>query len=565
MVEERDCDVVIVGSGASGLSAALASSAAGARVIVLEKARVLGGTTAMSAAGTWVPANHHMLAAGIADSPEEALTYLRATAPPGWAEEEDELWQALATQSAPMLRFLEARTKLRFELANGPDPFAEAPGGKLKGRMVSPSLISRYRLGLLGSRVRKSVKPQFFTYKEMGAVTKQPVRTVLRLLPVLAWRLLTGQVGMGNGLVVGLARGCLDQGCRIFLDADAKSLMTEAGRVTGVEAMIGGKTVRIHTRQGVVLATGGFDWAPDYMAAHFPDIDIIGAPRSNTGDGQRMAAAVGAQLAHMDQANISPATFTIYEGERHALPLQETYSPHCILVNRDGWRFVSEGSPNLGVALDERLPDGKLRHAPAWRIFDSRYSNRLSKAFAAKDPGFVRSADTIEALAVKIGLDPNVLRATVDRFNGWSRDGVDLDFHRGETVWEKHHSGARALAPVARPPFFAAPFLYASVGTKGGARTNRYGQVLRPDGGVIAGLYCAGLAMANPIGTKGVGAGTTIGPCLTFGYIAGRSIAGADTMPRLPANDWEPRPASEPSRREQPVLALNRDTVLKAP
>ena len=551
MVEERDCDVVIVGSGASGLSAALAASAAGARVIVLEKARVLGGTTAMSAAGTWVPANHHMLASGLADSPEDALAYLRATAPPGWAEDEDELWQALATQSAPMLRFLEARTKLRFELVNGPDPFAEAPGGKLKGRMVSPSLISRYRLGLLGNRVRKSVKPQFFSYKEMGAVTKQPVRTVLRLLPVLAWRLLTGQVGMGNGLIVGLARGCLDQGCRIFLDADAKSLMTEAGRVMGVEAVIGGESVRIHARQGVVLATGGFDWAPDYMAAHFPDIG--------------MAAAVGAQLARMDQANISPATFTTYEGERHALPLQETYGPHCILVNREGWRFVSEGSPNLGVALDERLPDGKLRHAPAWRIFDSRYSNRLSKAFAAKDPGFVRSADTIEALAVKIGLDPNVLRATVDRFNGWSREGVDLDFHRGETAWEKHHSGGRALAPVAQPPFFAAPFLYASVGTKGGARTNRYCQVLRPDGGVIAGLYCAGLAMANPIGTKGVGAGTTIGPCLTFGYIAGRSIAGADAMPRLPANDWEPRDASEPSRRSQPALALNRDTAFKAP
>jgi len=273
------------------------------------------------------------------------------------------------------------------------------------------------------------------------------------------------------------------------------------------------------------------------MATFFPGIDIIGAPRTNTGDGQRMAAAIGAKLARMDQANISPATFTTYEGERHALPLHETYGPHCILVNSEGRRFVSEGSPSLGLALDQRASNGRSQHAPAWRLFDARYSNRLSKAYAAKDPAFVQSADTIEDLAAKIGLAPKVLRATVDRFNGWSKEGVDRDFHRGETAWERHYSGGDSLAPIEQPPFFAAPFLYASVGTKGGPRTNRHCQVLRADGSVIAGLYCAGLAMASPIGTKGVGAGTTIGPCLTFGYIAGRSIAEASIAARVPAND----------------------------
>lgn len=541
MAAEVTCDVVVVGSGAAGLSAALAASADGARVVVLEKAQVLGGTTAMSAAGTWVPANHHMLAAGIPDSPEETLTYLRATAPPGWVRDEDELWAALAENSAPMLRFLEDRTPLTFELVNNPDPFAEAPGGKLKGRMVSPTLVSRYRLGRWWNRVRKSVKPQFFTYKEMGALTKDPVRALIRLGPRLVWRVLTGRVGMGNGLVVGLARGCLDQGCRILMDADVKHLLTDGTAVTGVEAVIDGKPTTIHAAKGVVLATGGFDWAPDYIAKYFPDLDIIAAPRTNTGDGQRMAEAVGAELARMDQANISPATFTTYEGKRHGLPLHETYGPHCILVNREGKRFVSEGSPNLGVALDQRGPDGRSRHTPAWRIFDSRYNNRLSKAYAAKDPKFVRSAATIEELAEKIGLDPKVLRATVERFNGWSHDGVDHDFHRGETAWERHYSGGtRSLAPIEQGPFFAAPFLYASVGTKGGARTNRRCEVLRPDKSVIAGLYCAGIAMASPIGTKGVGAGTTIGPCLTFGYIAGKSIARRNANSKVAANGREP-------------------------
>jgi 3-oxosteroid 1-dehydrogenase len=118
-----------------------------------------------------------------------------------------------------------------------------------------------------------------------------------------------------------------------------------------------------------------------------------------------------------------------------------------------------------------------------------------------------------------------VLKTTVERFNGWSKEGVDRDFHRGETAWERHYTKDRALATIEKPPFHAAPFLYASVGTKGGPRTNRRCEVLRPDKSVIGGLYCAGDAMANPIGTKGVGAGTTIGPCLTFGYIAGRAIA----------------------------------------
>jgi 3-oxosteroid 1-dehydrogenase len=525
-VPDLDFDVVVVGSGAAGLSAALAAAVDGASVIVLEKSHWLGGTTAMSAAGTWVPCNHHMKEAGIADSPEETLTYIRAVSPPGWQETEDGLWQALAEHSGPMLRFLEDHTPLGFELVNHPDFYVGAPGGRLHGRMVSPTLISRYRLGKWWNRVRKSVKPQFFTYKEMiNGVLKDPLKAILKMGPALVWRMLAGQVGLGNGLTVGLVRGCLDKGCRIEMDAEVKHLLSDGQSVNGVEAVIDGKPVTIRARKGVVLATGGFDWAPDYMAKYFPTIELIGAPRSNTGDGQRMAAEVGAELAHMDQANIAPATFTTYEGERHAQPLYETYVPHCILVNRHAKRFVSEGSASLGAAIDERGPDGRPIHLPAWRIFDSRYTNRLSAMYAAKDPGFVRSAGTIEELAAKISIDPATLKDTVERFNGWSKEGVDRDFHRGETAWERYYTKDRALETVEKPPFFAAPFIYASLGTKGGPRTDRECQVLRPDKSVIGGLYCAGIAMASPIGTRAVGAGTTIGPCLTFGYIAGKAIA----------------------------------------
>src|SRR5437899_8521552 len=202
---DYDCDVSVIGSGAAGLTAALAAALHGARVVVLEKSPVLGGTTAMSSAGTWVPANHHMRAAGLDDSAEETLAYLRATAPTGWAETEDELWQALAENSAPMLRFLEDHTPVRFELVDHPDFYVEAPGGKLFGRMVSPTLISRYKLGRWWNKVRPSVKPQYFTYKEMiGGILKDPWLSVLRMGPALAWRFLAGKVGLGNGLIVGL-------------------------------------------------------------------------------------------------------------------------------------------------------------------------------------------------------------------------------------------------------------------------------------------------------------------------------------------------------------------------
>ena len=521
-----ECDVVVVGSGASGLAAALAASVDGAKVVVLEKSHVLGGTTAMSAAGTWVPANHHMLAAGIADSPVETLAYLRATAPPGWAQDEEELWRALAEESPRMLRFIEDETPLVFELVNHPDFYVEAPGGRLHGRMVSPTLISRYILGRWWNRVRKSVKPQFFTYREMvDGVLKDPWRSALRMGPALVWRVIAGRVGLGNGLIVGLLRGCLDKGCRVVTDAHVRHLLIEGDAVVGVEATIEGKPASIRAAKGVVLATGGFDWSPQLMPKYFSNIDLVGAPNSNTGDGQRMAAEAGALMERMDQANIAPATFTTYEGRRHAQPLYETYTPHCILVNRRAERFVSEGSPALGAAIDARDALGRPAHLPVWRIFDSRYRHPLSMHYASKDPGFIRRAPTIETLAAKIGLESVALAATVARFNGWCREGVDSDFHRGETAWERYYTGARALGTIERPPFFAAPFLYVSLGTKGGARTNRHCEVIRPDRSVIGGLYCAGIAMAHPIGTRAVGAGTTIGPCLTFGYIAGKSIA----------------------------------------
>ena len=531
-------DVIVVGSGSAGLAAALAAAVGGARVLVLEKTPVIGGTSAMSGAGTWVPANHHMLSAGLDDSPEQALTYLRATAPPGWQEQEDGLWQAFVDEAPAMLAFLEAHTPLRFELVHHPDLYVEAPGGKLSGRMVSPRPLSRNLVGRWRHRIRGSTLPQIFTYRELvvGAVLSRPLRTMAAMLPTLAYRLLTRTAGMGNALVIGLLKGCLDHGCEIVAPARACRLLTDGdGRVSGVEAEIGGRVEQLLARRGVVLASGGFEGNADLLARHFPGgVGLVGGPRSNTGDGQIMAADVGAALARMDQANIYPALPTRYEGQRQALPLTVLYHPHCVLVNRLARRFVNEGDPNVGVALDSRDPaTGRPVHLPAWQVFDSQYArrNRVVMRYAGRDAGWLRQAGTLDELARRVDLDPAALTATVARFNGFAQAGRDLDFKRGETAWEQFYTGDPrrpggngALGTIERPPFYAAPYERSILTTKGGPRTDARGQVLRPDGSRIAGLYCAGVAMANPIGTKAVGAGTTIGPCLTWGYICGRSL-----------------------------------------
>jgi 3-oxosteroid 1-dehydrogenase len=536
---DETADVVVVGSGAAGLTAALSAAVGGARVIVLEKAGVLGGTTAMSGAGVWIPANHHMLAAGLDDSPEEALTYLRATAPPGWHNEEEALWQAFAAHAPPMLALLEAQTPLRFELVQYPDLYPDAPGGKARGRMLSPLLLHNRLAGPFRNRIRRSPVPRSLTFRDVntGAVLRAPLRFAAAMAPRVLWRMLTGQVGMGNALVVGLVKGCLDHGCDIRAGASAQRLTTEqgSGRVIGVAARSGGRDVTIRARRGVVLATGGFEWDAALREQYFPGpVGLIGSPRTNTGDGHRMAVDAGGVLARMDQANVFPATVTRYEGEPHAFPLNELSPPHCILVNRLGRRFVSEGAPNPGIALDARDVTGHPIHLPVWRIFDAQFAarNPLAMWLGRRQPGWFRQEPTISALAQAIGLDPDALAATIARFNGFVRNGKDEDFGRGETAWEKltappAQGGNPYLGAIEQPPFYAAPCHRVILGTKGGPRTNARGQALRADGSVIAGLYCAGLTAANPIGTKAVGAGTTLGPCLTSGYICGLDLGRA--------------------------------------
>jgi 3-oxosteroid 1-dehydrogenase len=526
-------DVLVIGSGSAGLSAALRAAAGGLSVKVFEKTSLIGGTSAMSGAGTWIPANHHAREAGLKDSLEEAVMYLRAASPPDWREEEA-LWRAFVHAAPRMLQFVENETPLRFALTEEPDVAPDLPGGKDRGRMLSPKPLSKRLVGEFASRIRHSTLPHLFTYQEFydGDLYHRPLSGALRLGPRLVWRWLTGARGQGSALIAGLLKGCLEKGCEIETNARVVELLTDPadGRVSGLLCETAGQRTEYKAARGVIVASGGFEWNAELLGKHFPGgAAFLGSPSSNEGDGQRLAASVGAKLDRMDQANIYPSLPTRYEGRLQALPFPFQAEKHAIVVDRSGKRFVSEYSFNIGEALDRRDPLTRAPiHLPAWMIGDRRFLRRSPPFYwyARKCPNWLIKAGSIRDLAAKLGLPQEELVRTVDRFNRFCAAGRDDDFHRGESAWEKFKAGGpeNSLGSIEEAPFLAAPFSRSILGTKGGVRTNADGQALRPDGSVIAGLYAAGLAMANPIGTRAVGPGTTIGPNLAWGFICAESL-----------------------------------------
>ena len=536
---DMEADVIVVGSGAAGLSAALTAAVGGARVVILEKSHVIGGTTAMSGGVTWVPANHHMLAAGQHDTPDEALDYIRALAPDGWAEAEEPLWRAFVDTAPAMLKFVEDHTPVRFKLIDLPDLHPEVVGGKAGGRLLSPHLLSLNALGPWKRRIRKSVRPQLFTFEELfhGPLLRHPVRAIAMMWPRILYRLATRRVALGAALAGGLLKGCLDSGCEVLADARAESLVTDdadgdRGRVIGLEATVAGSRRRIRAAKGIVLATGGYEWDRAMLDRHFPGEHVIlGSPDTNTGDGHRMAADLGAKMARMDQATIYPVASTMYEGRPHAFPIKLLDYAHCILVDRAGKRFLNEGDRN---ALSDALSGpARADHLPAWRIFDRQFAakNRFAVRMSKWGAGEVLKAGSIADLAKLIDVDGGALEGTIQRFNGFVRAGRDDDFHRGESSFERFSLSDPAqperniaLGTIQRPPYYATRYRLGILGTKGGPRTNHRGQVLREDDTVIAGLYCAGSTMANFIGTKVCATGSTLGPFLTWGYLCGKSL-----------------------------------------
>ena len=524
-----ECDVLVLGSGCAALTAALHAAASGLRVVVCEKTGKLGGASAMSAGGIWVPANHLAAQAGLEDNQDDAIRYIEAASPEHIREPAQ--WRAMIQAGPSMLRLIEEKTPLRFRLTGEPDPYPDCPGSRPRGRMVSPLPLSRLKAKAFALKVRGSTLPEIFTYHEVleTDLYHRPLSTTLKLLHRLIPRALSLSAGKGTALIIGLVRGCLDLGCHIAVNARGSELIVDNGQVRGaiIAGRNGPQTVRA---KATLIATGGFEWNRAMMARHFPgSLQFFGTPRSNEGDGQRMAETAGADLARMTEANVTAAIPARYEGAVHGMPVPYHAEPNAIVVNRHGHRFVDELTMNIGEVLNQRDESGAPLHLPAFVITDAPYlwTAPLVRVFSRFAPGWMTRAASIAELAEKIGIPAASLKETVARYNEMCQGGIDLDFGRGKTrAHQKADKRKRGgLSPIVKPPFIAIGFNRSIMSTKGGPRTNEHGQALRPDGSVIEGLYCAGASMANPIGTRGLGAGTTLGPFMAWGYVCAKHMA----------------------------------------
>jgi len=535
-----EADVVVIGSGAAGLTAALAAHEGGAKVVVLEKAKSVGGASAVSGGVVWVPNNHHMSEVGIADSRAEAIAYVTRLAD---GRSDDRLIATFLDTAPAMLRFIESSTSLAFKsLARYPDYHPELEGGKPGGRSLDPGLFDSNELGDWKKKLRRS--PIFgMTAMSVAEATEWGVFSKPLKLPfkLLGERLSKGFVCYGGALVGRLLKALLDRSVQPMLETSARELLVEEGRVCGVRVTQGERELRIRARKGVVLASGGFEWDTK-LAAQFlgGQLSHPNSPPCNTGDGLRLAMSLGADLANMNEAWWCPSV--VIPGEEYdGKPLNRgdfaTRSmPHSIIVNRRGARFVNEAQ-NYNDLMKPFFTFDPLAYdrpnLPAWIVLDQQYLTRyalLTFMPGQTAPEWLPQAATLAELAAKVGIDPQGLEATVARFNRFAVEGRDPDFHRGESLYDSFygdpdHTPNPNLGTIEKGPFYALRIHPGAIGTKGGARVTLDAQVLRVDGEPIPGLYAAGNVMAGVTGPGYPGAGATIGAGMTFGFIAGSHAA----------------------------------------
>jgi len=538
---DLETDVLIAGTGGAGLVAAIIAHDEGARVTVIEKTKKVGGTTAVSGGIPWIPNNHHMSEVGVSDSVEEAFTFMKTLAQ---GRAHDDVIRAFVDNAPVMIKYIEDHTPLKLDALQMPDYKAEVKGGKMKGRSLGPPAFDSNELGPWRARMRwgtASILPMSYAEYEQTNAINCPMALDYGML---AERMGRGIMGMGMALIGNLLKGCLDRGIEPLLETRGRELIVEKDRIIGMRCEKDGRDLFVRATKGIILATGGFEW-DDELKTHFlpgPYTCPL-TPPGCEGDGLRMAMAVGADLANMSEIWGVPTSFVPteeYDGKQlYRITMAERCLPHTIMVNRYGRRFVDEAHNYNDVAKVFRTFDPvpfDYTNDPAWCVFDQQYRDRYwvlmtSMPGDGMDPEWLPMADTLEELARKVGIDAENLKATVDRFNGFAREGVDPDFNRGGTAYDRYCGDPRnqpnpCLGTIEQPPFYALPVYIGTIGTKGGPRTNADGQVLNAFGEAIEGLYAAGNVMASVSGPAYGGGGFTIGLAMTWGYIAAKHAAG---------------------------------------
>ena len=532
---DREVDVVVMGTGGAALVAAITAHDQGAKVLILEKMSQIGGTTAFSGGIPWIPMNRYMQEAGIGDTREDALTYIHRLT--GGKEPDSSLLEVFVDNGHKMIDYLHENTPLRFAVPlSYPSYYGNLPGAK-NGRSLDPVPFDMTQINEWGDKVRQNPIFPPLTLEEGGAIGGVDFAKV-------AERMENNIVTMGRSLIASMFKAILDRGIETLVETPGKELvLNDEGAVIGLVAEQNGEKLYIGARKGVVLASGGFEWNQE-LAKTFLKGEITHpmSPPGNDGDGLIMAMEAGAALGNMSEAWWYPAMQDpTFEYEDHVMNQLGggRNGPNSIVVNRHGKRFVHEGTtyndmPKAFYQYDPVALEWP-NEPPVWMIFDQQLkdSTMIITMMPGEDtPEWVDQADNIRDLAEKIGVDADGLEATVQRWNENSKKGIDPDFHRGETFFENLNGGggnaAANIGPIEKGPFYALPIYFGALGTSGGPRINADGQVINLRGQTISGLYAAGNAAMGIMGQTYASAGGTIGPAMTFGYLAGISVGKSE-------------------------------------
>ena len=547
-VWDHEVDFLVVGSGGGGMTAALAADDAGLSTLIVEKAKMYGGSTAISGGGIWIPNNPTLRAAGHDDSRASIRRYLDVLTEGKVAPER---LDAYVDQGPAAMELLARSRWWKLAWTKGySDYHPEYDGGRSRGRSVEPKPFDTRKLGederFQRPNSMKGPLGLWITaadYRDL-AMVKRTWRGRWRSV-VAAWRVSSNLVRRrhmatgGRALVARLRMALKDAGIPLWLRTPMTALVVEDGRVVGIEVTREGATQRIRALHGVLLACGGFDHDIEMRETYLPEggrpDHSLGA-RENTGDGIVAGLRLGAAIDFMDDAWWMPS---VEHPSGATIPLvSERAIPGQVIVSTDGRRFTNEASPYVNYVHDQL--DGK--HLETWCVLDSRararypYAQILPGAPFPKsfyDAGIVHRADTLPELARAIGVHEDNLVATVERFNGFARSGIDEDFGRGGSAYDRYYGDPNLRNPnldvIDKPPFYAIRIQIGDLGTKGGLVCDEHGRVLREDGSVIEGLYATGNASASVMANEYAGPGATIGPAMVFGYVAARhAAAGRD-------------------------------------